>query len=330
MNPIPGQPGLYRAPPNGRQQIVDFYSARRTAMADFSVPPPAGPYTWNYPRRDRGRPWTIGGLGDLASLRAQYLANETRYDEIKRAATPILAAHPFSASSYADMAQRVVSLPRGTIVRLSLDQFAVLTRGVLSVVSQAQAMAAALLDTPSRQGQARKILFAVKDALDTYDRLLNGIYTASRAPEIARRAVGLGEPVTLTTGGIIAIVIGVTFIITVGAVLLYALFSSLQAASAASAEAQEACERDAAAGRPCSGAQWQEYLRRAQEGQRTFGNVPDLRELFSSLSSLLFWGGLLALGAGLGYLALTAEPARRNVQERLRRASEANRYNGPR
>jgi hypothetical protein len=66
--------------------------------------------------------------------------------------------------------------------------------------------------------------------------------------------------------------------------------------------------------------------------------VPDLAALFRQAGSLLFWGGLLTVAAGLAYVAWTAEPARRNVEERLRRASsptpsperdEARWYNGP-
>ncbi len=265
-----------------------------------------------------GRPWVFGELGDLASLRAQYRANEARYEEIKRAAQPLIAAHPFSPTGYTELAHRLAGAPRSAVVSISQGQFANLTRAVLSVTSSGQVIAAAMLSDGRRPEQTRKILFAVKDALDTYDRMLQGIYTISRQAGVAARAVGLGEP--LTTGAIIALVIAVA-VIAVAGVLLYALLASLQAASAAWQEADHACARDAAAGRPCSGAQWEEYHRRAQEAQREWGVVPDIAGLLRQFGSLIFWGGLLAIGAALGYAAWTAEPARRNVQERLRTAS---------
>jgi hypothetical protein len=302
MHPIPGQPGLFHD------------GARRTALSDFMPNPPASGYTWDVPR---GQPWTIG---DLPSLRAQWTANEQRYNEIKLASQPLLAAHPFDGASYADMARQIITTPSGSTIRLTQAQFATITRAVLSETSQGQAQAAALLNDASRSDRARKILFNVKSALDAYDRALRGIMALSRQASAAARAVGLGDP--LTTGGIIAIVIGVAFVILVGAVLLYAVFSSVQAIIISRREANEACARDAAAGRPCTGAQWLEYRERSAAAQRDFGLIPSIDELIRQIGSFAFWGGLLAVGGLLAYAAWTAEPARRNVQERLRRASD--------
>lgn len=279
-------------------------------LGDFSVPAPLPPppYTWSVPT---GPKWVLGAIPP--SLLDQARANAMQLDELKRAADPLISGTPWSTEAYIALVRRAVASPRNALFTLSRADLAILIRGVISTVSQSQILAEGLLANPaatsSQVERARRLLFTGKDVMVKLDTLLSAARTASSAAGVSGAGLGWVVPVLIAAGVVVA------------AVLVYQVFATTQTNVTAIAEALEACDLDEAAGRPCSGAQYQEYLRRAQEAQRALGAVPDLAALFRQAGSLLFWGGLLAIGAGLAYIAWTAEPARRNVQERLRTAS---------
>lgn len=277
-------------------------------MSDFSVPPPAGPYTWGYPRT--GRPWTIGEVP--TTVLDQLRANAQNLNELKMRAEPIVREIPWSTDAYVALVRKIVESPRSAMVQISRADLGLLIRGVISTVSQSQILAEGLLTsaaTSSQIDRGRRLLFRAKDTMTQLSRVLTAV----------RPVTGLG---------VWPAVIGAALLV-IAAVLAYQLVASLQANVAAIADAEAACRLDAEAGRPCSGSDYEGYLRRAREEQRNQGSVPNLADLFKNVGSLVFWGGLLTIGALLGYAAWTAEPARRNVQERLRTASEARWYNGP-
>jgi len=266
-----------------------------------------------------GEPWVLGALGaDISALHAKVASNEAEYNKLKTAIDPLLARFPFSPSSYAQLAARVVAAPRAEVLRLGLEQFALVSRGVLSSVSRAQNLARALLAAPTaaQAERAERLLNNAERTMSKYAIMLQIVHAAQRGTA----AAGLGDPISVSTLAIAALIAG-TLVFLVGAGALYSVLAENQAAEAASEEAERACALEAARGRPCGGATYQEYVRRAREGQRTFGFLPNLNELFKHGGALIFWGGLLVIGAALGYAAWTAEPARRNVQERLRRSS---------
>jgi hypothetical protein len=270
-------------------------------------------YTWSVPT---GRPWV---LGDLEQIRSQWQANQQRYDEIKRAANPIVSRFPWSEQNYTTLAQRIVALPRGSIVRLSMEQFALLTRATLSTVSVSQNFALALLSDPTRpeqEARARKLVLTARNTLEAYETILRGIQRAQGAA----RYVGLGDPV-VAPSVVIAGIIAAAIVLVVAGVLVYNLIATQQANEAAVREAEQACARDAAQGRPCSGAEYTARVDAARREQQRWGNIPNLDRLFQNAGSLFFWGGLIVIGGLLGYAAWTAEPARRNLQERLRQGT---------
>jgi hypothetical protein len=266
-----------------------------------------------------GRPWVFGELGaDISALHAKVASNEAEYNKLKTAIDPLLSRFPFSETGYRQLAVRVVTAPRAELLRLGLEQFALVSRGVLSSVSRAQNIARALLVAPTvaQANRAERLLNNAERTMSKYALLLQAVHAAQRGAG----AVGLGEPISISTLAIAALIAG-TLVFLVGAGALYSVLAENQATENATDEAERACALDAAAGHPCGGATYQDYVRRAREGQRTFGFLPNLNELLKQGGSLIFWGGLLAIGAALGYAAWTAEPARRNVQERLRTAS---------
>ena len=101
MRPIPGQPGLFR-------------DERRTALSDFSVPPPATGYTWDVPR---GRPWVLGEIPQ--SLRDQARANAQRLASLKTAADPLVREVPWRTDAYSSLVRRVTTSPRGAILQIT-------------------------------------------------------------------------------------------------------------------------------------------------------------------------------------------------------------------
>ena len=333
MNPIPGQPGLFR-----QDSTLD---ARRTAMSSlgntfFTNPPlPPPPYTWGFPRT--GRPWTIGGLETEVAATARSLASATAaFDKLKRGLDPFLRASPFSAPSY-DRIARFIASARGPI-RLTQDQFTQIARGMLSSTSAALILAGGLLIAPTTSAQVARAAKLIERANRTMQAFLNALSAVRAAQSAASRATGLGAFVVDDGVLVLAALAAGALVFIVSAGILYLVIAEQQATAAALEEAERACALDASQGRPCTPEAFQAAVRRARETQNEYGLFPNLNELFKQAGSLLFWGGLLAVGAVLGYAAWTAEPARRNVEERLRRASsptpsperdEARWYNGP-
>lgn len=268
-----------------------------------------------------GRPWVFGELGaDISALHAKVASNEAAYNKLKTAIDPLLSRFPFAPAAYAQLATRVVATPRAEVLRLGLEQFALISRGVLSSVSRAQNLARALLvaPTPAQAARAERLLGHAERTMSKYALLLQAVNAAQRGASVAGLGVfGLDDATVL----VIAALIAGTLVFLVGAGALYSVLAENQATEAANDEAERACALDAAAGRPCGGATYQDYIRRARESQSLFGFLPNLNELFKQGGSLIFWGGLLVVGGLLGYAAWTAEPARRNVQERLRRST---------
>ncbi|MGL4257999.1 MAG: hypothetical protein ACRCSL_16820 [Microbacterium sp.] len=293
MRPIPGQPGFF---------------------GDFSTPPPLPPpsYTWDVPR---GAPWTLGDLGNVASLREQLRANDLRIDAAKRALEPIIGRYPFDPSKYTSLAERVLA-NRNAIVRLSMEQFALLSRAMLSATTRNQTLVRGLLagsPSPTQQSYAQRLLSTTKAALTDYDRILLAVQQGQRASRFVNLA---GDPV-VTPSIIVAGILAGTVVILVGGFLLYTLLASLQTATIAAREAERICELEQAAGRPCGGADWQRFVEQSRDDQRRLGLIPDINAVLKRGQNMLFAAGMVVIAGLLGYAAWTAEPARRQFAARF-------------
>lgn len=311
MTPIPGQPGLFR---NG---------ARRTAMAG---------YTWNYPRSERGRPWVLGSVAtEAAGARGALDGAQIAYNKLKTALQPLLDATPFSAAEYERIARFAAAQPRSATLQISKAQFTQIARGMLSTSSAALTLASSLLVAPSTSAQVARAAGLIARANAVMSRFSQALGQIRAAQSLASRATSLGIYGVDDSVLILAAIIAGTLIILFGAYELFAIIVEQQRTQNAIEEATRACEYDAAQGRPCSTADFQAAVEAARRTQQENGLIPNLNDLVEAGGSLLFWGGLLTIGALLGYAAWTAEPARRNVQERLRRSTdEARMYDGPR
>jgi hypothetical protein len=242
------------------------------------------------------------------------------YDALKRSLAPLTEQYPFSPRSYESIARAIVAKPRGATVRLTLEQFAQVSRGALSVVARSIVLSQGILAAPATASQLAKVrTMQMREA-----RVLDGYSAAVLAASLGQRAVGSAAALSFAPaiGAAIAALLVGSLIFVVGVGTLYSLLAEQQAAEAANEAAMAACALDAERGNPCGGARYMEYVEQARQTQHDWGLVPDLNDLFKQVGSLLFWGGMLTVVGVLGYAAFTAEPARRNVQESMRRASE--------
>lgn len=302
MRPIPGQPGLFRQ--------------------SLGLTIPGGPpFTWSVPN---GRPWVLGSLSsEQQTLSARVLEMQAEYDALKRSLVPLTERYPFSPRSYEGIARAIVAKPRDATVRLTLEQFAQVSRGALSTVARSIALSQGILAAPATSSQLAK----VRTMLMRSTRVMESYSTAVLAASLGQRAVGSAASLgfAIETGAAIAALIVGSLIFVVGVGTLYSILAEQQSAEEANKAAMVACAYDAQRGSPCGGAQYMAYAEQARQAQNEWGLMPDLNDLFKQGGSLLFWGGMLTIAGFLGYAAFTAEPARRNVQESVRRASEPRR-----
>lgn len=302
MRPIPGQPGLFRQ--------------------SLGLTIPGGPpFTWQVPT---GRPWVLGSLSsEQQTLSARVLEMQAEYDELKRGLAPLTDRYPFSPQSYENIARAVVAKPRGATVRLTLEQFAQISRGALATVARSIAISQGILAAPATASQLAK----VRTMLMRSTRVMESYSAAVLAASLGQRAAGSASTLGFAPAigvAIAALVVG-SLIFVVGVGVLYSVLAEQQSAEEANKAALLACAFDAQRGNPCGGAQYMAYAEQARRAQNEWGLMPDLNDLFKQGGSLLFWGGMLTVVGVLGYAAFTAEPARRHVQESMRRASEPRR-----
>lgn len=257
-----------------------------------------------------------GGLGAIDDLHVRLGVLQAEYDALKAETATLIGAHPeFSSVSYEEFARRVAALSPGTIVRLTLGQFQQLTNATLISTTGNLVRARALLPLgDAARSRIDKLLTAGKNNLHAYRNLLDGIETANRSADYARRAVGLGVPPAVIIAGIVA---GTVLLIAAG-VGIYALLAAHHASTVASAEADRMCALDAASGSPCTGARRATYREQVRQHETQSGLVPALQDLFQQAGSAVFWGGMLIVGSLLAYGAWVSAPAAQITRERLR------------
>ncbi len=128
---------------------------------------------------------------------------------------------------------------------------------------------------------------------------------------------GLGElGVVLADDAVMAIIIAAGVLI--GVALLLGVYVYVHQSQAASDEADRACAAGAAAGQPCTSADWSAAHAAAAAAERSLSPLPNFNDLFQQAGSLLFWGGMAAVVAAIAYAGWTAAPAAAITRERLR------------
>jgi hypothetical protein len=306
---IPGQPGLFRDERRS-QELADYLDG------NF----PLGP-RWH----------ALRGLGDVRqdAIRAKLASVTAQYNTTMTNATKLLAAFgPLDESALLNLGAAIKALKArdaGAIVRITGAQFTGIVRMGLAAAKGNIVRAEAITNgnLAGHEAIAETLLNAAERVLQGVGHIVNDSTSAIGAASsyafgrVETRTANLSE-----FGIVIADDVAIAAIVAVGVLLSIAILGGIyiyvHQSQAASDAADLACERDAAAGRPCTGGEWVTYRDRAVEQERRLSPVPDLNPLFQQAGSLLFWGGLAVVGAAIAYAGWTTAPAAAITRERLR------------
>lgn len=127
--------------------------------------------------------------------------------------------------------------------------------------------------------------------------------------------LGLAPPMWLAG---LALVAGIVVLV-VGVVVLVDTMQRAQNAEIALRVARETCDRAEASGAPCTPDDFQRAYEEAARAQAEIsppilGGGDD--SVGARLGDLVFWGGLLAVTAGVGYVVWTTLPAAQSIRQR--------------
>lgn len=263
----------------------------------------------------------LRGLGMAqAALMERLRIAQTSYDQMKQAAQPFLRV-PFSAASFETLAQQVVSLSAAeassTLVQLSGQQIGLLVRGTVGEVGRSfafvQAVATSSLATDAQRARAANVLTNIETAIAALSTLLSAAQTAQDAIAAGRRVVGLSDFGVSEAAMLVVVVAGAAL----GLYLVIRMLVTLKNLQTAERLAREACERDAAAGRPCTGEDYVDFYTRSAREASEWGMLPDLAPILRSTGDALFWGvAILAVGL-VAYGVWVTKPAADRVRASL-------------
>ena len=293
MRPIPGQPGLFLA--------------------------------------RRG----LRGLGDLTLV--SKLADVTSsYNTTNTNATKLLAAFgPLSADALLNLGAAIKALKSRdpeTIARVTGAQFAGNVRMGLAAAKGNIIRAEGIINggLPGHDELARQLLTAASNVIDAIGAMVNNATEAIGTATGYAQSVGLGRG---SLGIVIADDVAIAAIVAVGLLigiaLLLGVYVYVHQSQVVSETADQACARDAAAGHPCTGTDWVHYRTEAVTQQQNLSPIPNLDPLFQQAGNAIFYGGLLAVAAVIGYGVWTTLPAAQVARGVLtRRASSLGRARG--
>jgi hypothetical protein len=256
-------------------------------------------------------------LGEAFDARAQRAWGQ--YQSLKVDVQDLISRFPgaVDVARLEDFSRRAVGIPGTSIVSITAYQLAALLKASVAMASgnigKARAMSTAPPDVVERNKvEITNLLSSAEGSMRATRALLNGVAVADAATDRARRAVGLG-----ITGAEVAAAIAGAVVLLVGAALLATLIGWVASCVAADRAAAEACARQAATGRPCTGAQYLAFREQALQQQRAL--LPSLPSL-PSIPSLPDLTGPLYLGVAvaLGYGIWVTLPAASASRERLR------------
>lgn len=139
---------------------------------------------------------------------------------------------------------------------------------------------------------------------------------AGRSASSLTRLSGLGFAPPMWLAGL-ALIAGIVILV-VGVLVLVDTMQRAQNAEIALRIAREACDRAQASGSPCTPDDFQQAYEEAARAQNEISPSilnPDAA-VGESLGDLVFWGGLLAIGAGVGYAVWITLPAAQSIRQR--------------
>lgn len=247
---------------------------------------------------------------------------EGLYSQAEQQLLPLMRKNgPLSSSKLAALKSQVTGLARrGAAIQLSDSLFTGICRYALAMSKGNLVIARSILHGPNGSRHLGLVQEVTEKAKDTLRSLLSTLSSVRlvrdwTGTESAIRLNGLGcGPPCVVAAGVAATVLFIIFAGTIAYLFMHA-FNSEEATRLAN----EACERDAQTGNPCSGTDWQGYRDEAIAQQNEISPPlinPDSNPL-GALSDLVFWGGMAAVLAGLGYVAFVTYPASKRFRDRF-------------
>lgn len=260
---------------------------------------------------------------------------EAAWSNAEGAFLPLLQKNgPVSSSKLEQVWTKLRRYGGTTVIQIGDDVLTGIIRYTLGAARANLVMAKEILTGPNPErylGTVASLIDTAKLTIRKIETLANGVRTVqewtgsnpTRSASSLVRLNGLGfappmwVALAVLAAGVVVFVVGV-------AVLVDAM-QRAQNAEIALRAAREVCDRAEAAGDPCTPAEFQRIYEQAARAQNEIsppllqprrGNSPT-----DSLSDLLFWGGLLVVGAGVGYAVWTTLPAAQAVRHRYSQPS---------
>lgn len=274
----------------------------------------------------------LRGLGDLRqdTIRVKLASVTASYNTTQTNAAKLLNAFgPMDANSLLSLGEAIKALKSRNataIARLTGAQFAGIVRMGLAAAKGNIVRAEGITNgnLAGHETIVESLLGAAQGVIDAVGLIVNN---ATSAIGTATGSVGFagtgGRGLGLVIADDVAIAAIVAVGVLVGVALLLGVYVYVHQSQVASETADRACVQDAAAGRPCTGEQWVTYRDRAVTQERNLSPIPDLNPLVAQAGSLLFWGGLAIVAAGIAYGGFITAPAAVNARAGLTRRSQS-------
>lgn len=321
IEPIPGQPGLFRGDATLFRNGRDLVPRNARDASGFEIAASRAPRR-TYERIEGAKLGCNCGLDGLGatSIETRLGADWAIYLSLKDETQRIFARYPgaLEPATFERFVRRLVELhpTPDTLVRLSAEQLAMLLKGGLSVVVRNLGLAWSMTSS-SRTGERQKLIETAERTMSEIRRLLNALRTAEGVSGSVGLGIAIADDVVIAAIAVVGVVIV--------AALVIAFLSQVAVAVEAYTAAERACERDAAAGHPCTGAQGERYRAEARAASASFGVVPQfqnmLQPLISAGANVIFWGGLALVGYFVWTTLPAATEAREGMRQRVRRSA---------
>jgi len=290
-----------------------------------------GGFFAGWPNPIHGQPGGLYGLGvSAADLTSKLTAVQTQYDGIKTSMAPLLTRYP---SISVDSLKAIAVASRGlgpTIAIISVQQFTGVLRMGLAAATSNMTRARYIITGGNLAGHedlVLSLLVAAQNVLDALGQFVSGAAVAEGAAAVGARRLGLSRPKAPSperpSRRAPAVAIIVIAGLLIAAALIVYLFSMVWQSQQANVAADAACDRDAAAGRPCTGAARESYREAAAAAAARDSPIPNLDDLFHQAATGLLWIGGLAVAAAVGYGIWTSLPAAQIARGRLKARAEA-------
>jgi len=285
-----------------------------------------GGFFAGWPNPIHGQPGGLYGLGvSAADLTSKLTAVQTQYDGIKTSMAPLLTRYP---SISVDSLKAIAVASRGlgpTIAIISVQQFTGVLRMGLAAATSNMTRARYIITGGNLAGHedlVLSLLVAAQNVLDALGQFVSGAAVAEGAAAAGARRLGLSGLGAFGLDDATVAIIVIAGLLIAAALIVY-LFSMVWQSQQANVAADAACDRDAAAGRPCTGAARESYREAAAAAAARDSPIPNLDDLFHQAATGLLWIGGLAVAAAVGYGIWTSLPAAQIARGRLKARAEA-------